>query len=63
MVRHAPDGERVHLILARDAAEIRPEPFANGGGEERTAFFGGEHAMHQAGVEGVHGRLKLFSRC
>ena len=59
MIRHPADGERLHVILPRDAAEIRPEPFADGGGEQRPALLGGEHAMHQAGVEGVHGRFKM----
>ena len=62
MIRHAADGERRHVILARDAAEIRPEPFADGGRESRTPFFGGENTMHQAGVEGVHGRFKIITR-
>src|ERR1043166_496367 len=49
------DGESLHLILPRNAAEVRPEPFADGGGEKGSAFLGGEHTMHQAGVERVHG--------
>jgi phage gp16-like protein len=29
MVANAADGERLHVILARNATKIRPEPFAN----------------------------------
>ena len=54
MIRHAADGERLHVILPRNAAEIRPELVADGGREPRPPLLGGEHAMHQAGIEGVH---------
>jgi len=60
MVANATDGERLHVILPRDAAEIWPEPFADGGREPRTTLRGGEHTMHQAGVEGVHGDFKII---
>lgn len=54
MIRYATDGQRLHVILPRDAAEVRPEPFTDSGREPRTPLFGGEYAMHQAGVERVH---------
>jgi len=60
MVRHAADGERLHVVLPRDTTEIWPEPFADGGREPRTPLRGGEHAMHQAGVERVHGCFKIL---
>ena len=60
MIRHSTDRERLHVIFARDAAEIRLEPFADGRREPRTPLLGGEHAMHQAGVEGVHGGFKMI---
>ena len=61
MVGHAADCQRLHVILTRDAAEIRPEPFANRGREPRTTFLGGEYAMYQAGVEGMHNGFKSNS--
>jgi len=57
MIRHTADGERLYVIFPRDATEIRPEPLTDGGREPGTAFRGGEHAMHQAGIEGVHGLI------
>ena len=51
MVTNAADGERLHVIFSHDAAEIRPEPFADDGREPRTPLLGGEHAMCQAGIE------------
>ena len=50
-VSHPADGERFHVILPCDAAEIRPKAFADNGREPRTTFLGGEYAVHQAGIE------------
>lgn len=45
MVGHAADFQRGHFVLTRDAAEKRPETFLQFGRDERTPFFGAEHAM------------------
>ena len=54
MIAHAADGERLHVVFPRDAAEIGPESFADCRGEPRAPFRSGEYAMYEAGVEGVH---------
>jgi hypothetical protein len=41
--------KQMHMVA--NAAEIRLEPFADGRREPRMPFRGGEHAMHQAGIE------------
>jgi hypothetical protein len=34
MIRRAADGQRLYVVLTRDAAEVSPKPFSDGGGEE-----------------------------
>ncbi len=55
MVIDTANDQRLHFILAGDAAEIWPEACLHFGFDERAAFFGGPDAMHQATGEGVHG--------
>ena len=55
MILHAARNQQLHLVLARDAAEVRPEALLEVRSDERAAFLGGPHAMHQATGEGVHG--------
>ncbi|MDB6020693.1 MAG: hypothetical protein JWQ04_550 [Pedosphaera sp.] len=45
MVGHAADLNGLHPVLARDAAQKRPEPFAQRRRDQRPAFLGAEHAM------------------
>src|SRR2546421_10923009 len=45
VVSHAPDLDRLHLILPGDAAHEGPEPFTQFGRDDRLALFGAEDAM------------------
>src|SRR5438128_196315 len=45
VVSHAPDLDRLHLILPGDAAHEGPKPFAQFGRDHRPALFGAEDAM------------------
>ena len=45
MVFHAADLNGLHFVLPGDAAEERPEPFAQFRRDERTAFLGAENTM------------------
>jgi hypothetical protein len=51
VIWHATNGQSFYVVFSRDAAEVRLESFVDGRREQRTPFLGGEHAMHQAGVE------------
>ena len=55
----ATDHQRLHPVLARDAAEIRPQPLLQFRRDEPAAFFGGPDAMHEATDEGVHVSWKV----
>jgi hypothetical protein len=60
MVFHTANDQRLHLVLARDAAEVWPQALLKVRLDERATLFGGPHAMHQATDEGVH---KFWVRC
>lgn len=45
MIGHAADFERSHLVFARNATEIRPEPFAQFRCDYWTSISGREYAM------------------
>ena len=62
MVGHTANDQGLHLILARDAAEVEPEPLMKLRLDERAAFFGGPDAMHQTTGEGVHD-VPFFRPC
>jgi hypothetical protein len=52
VVFHAADFDGLHLVLPRDAAEERPEAFAQFRRDERAAFFCAENAMNIRADEG-----------
>src|SRR5438477_7669757 len=60
MVFHTANRQRLHLVFARDAAEVGPEPLLEVRPDQRSAFLGSPHAMHQATGEGMHG---FWIRC
>ena len=54
VVARAADGERLHLILLRDAAKIWPEPLSQLHGEQRFTIFRAPDAMNKATRERMH---------
>ena len=54
VVARSTNGERLHLILFCDAAEIWPEPAPQIRGEPRFAIFRGPDAMNEATRERMH---------
>ena len=60
MIFHAANDQGLHFVLARDAAEVGPEPSLKIRLDKRAAFPGGPHAMHQTTGEGVH---RFWIRC
>jgi hypothetical protein len=61
VVLDAAHNQRPHLVLTSDAAEVGPEALLQLRLDDRAAFPGGEHAMHEATDEGVHGFLSFLS--
>ena len=62
MILPAANHQRLHFVLARDAAEIGPEAWLQLRLDERAAFLGGPHAMHETTDEGVHD-FRFFLPC
>ena len=54
MIRHAAHFDGLHFILPGDAAEERPEAFAQFRRDKRPAFLGAEDAM-EIGADVGHG--------
>lgn len=51
VIFHPANHQRLHPVLAGDAAEVRPEARLQFWLDERAAFFGGENTVHQAANE------------
>src|SRR4030095_8142311 len=54
MIRHSANGRRHHPMLACDAAEVWPKPFANLRPERGFALGGAPDKMKVTGDEGMH---------
>jgi hypothetical protein len=54
MIGHSADRQRFHAALARDAAEVGPEAFANLTRQQRLASFSRKDAMMERTGEGMH---------
>src|SRR2546425_6884015 len=57
VVRHATNLESLHLVLPSDAAQERPQPLAQLWRDQRSPFFGTEHAM-EIGADVRHARIQ-----
>ena len=54
VVFHAAYGNRFHLVLPRDAPEVRPKALLQLGRDEFLAFLGAEDAMHMTTGKRMH---------
>src|SRR3989442_8552723 len=54
MVARSSNGERFHLILLRDAAQVRPEPVSKIRGQKRFTVFRTPNTMNEATRERMH---------
>ena len=54
MVFHSTHSQSFHLVLTGNTAEIGPEALLQVRFDEGSAFFRGEHAMHETTDKGVH---------
>jgi hypothetical protein len=61
MIFHAADDDRCHSILSCDAAQERPEPLLQRGGDEFAPLFGAENTM-ETGTDVRHAIIQSSLR-